>query len=667
MANKSRVTLIICAFVAVVAVVALYFFLRGEGFYPNAPVVIAPPVQTPTCYLGMPWWAYMLYCAGQQPGSWSPSGVSVVAVQGAAAPSPVDPGNVSNSGQATTTSTSTSTSTTTTTTSDANPGPAPGPSPSSGTVAIPNDGTIDTDWNNWKYEVKGKRLTLNGKPIRFKGVNWYGFEEMQMLPELLFDSSMDTIFKTLASIGINGIRVPISAEFMQYFQNPDCKVGSEGVIIASGKVVDNTFKELFDVSGKPGSRFIVKQDKLEPAPAGNKNVCKYSYFSDPQDKTACDGKPPAVALDYFLKMAYKYNMLVKFDLHTMKATPPWNDHVINAGYELVTPDANKAKLENYLVTMEEIQSEKDGLNKKLADFAYPGLQPVWFQTHKYRDITQTKLLQFTIQEIATLWGDFAKWCLKYPHVFAFDFKNEPHDADTSKVAEPWQGIMDEVHGPIKKVNWQNWKMACDLCYDAINAVHPHACYIISGLHDRPDDDAKNVKATHGTCWGAGYSSINGDIDLVTPDATKHPKNTPIEEWQYLPKIPKNKRIWGPHQYGALASKEMSTATDWEFNWGFLSKMEECCSIDEWGQTNDKHVQAMGKKVADEQTFMSALIKYIIDNEIDSFYFAVNYTSADTEPVITEGPALNDKVVQIIKDTTPAPTVFDLSTKEKVKG
>ncbi len=79
-------------------------------------------------------------------------------------------------------------------------------------------------------------MTLNGQNTYIKGVNWYGFEEKQMLPELLFNVSMESVFKTLASINVNAIRVTVSAEFLQYYKHPDAKVGSKGVVIRAGQV-----------------------------------------------------------------------------------------------------------------------------------------------------------------------------------------------------------------------------------------------------------------------------------------------------------------------------------------------------------------------------------------------------------------------------------------------
>ena len=492
--------------------------------------------------------------------------------------------------------------------------PAAGAVPGAAALAPVDGVTIETDWSKWKYKIVGTKLTLNNKPLNIRGINWYGFEEKQMLPELLYDYSMGELFQALAESDINAVRICMSAEYMEYFDKPDVLCGNKGVVIRNSATDHKTVEKYT----------VTPENTLVKADASNTNVAKYSYISE-VDKDL-NGKNPAYALDKFLKLAYKHNMLVMVDLHTYTATPPWNDHSIHAGLEMVVDPklADTVQPADYLAAMKGSALIKH----KITDFVYPGKEPVYYSYYPYRDITQMKPIDLSSDKIATLWAKMAKFCYNYPHVFAFDLKNEPHSGITSEENLPWQGNMQDIHGANFSVNWSNWAKTCNKWYEAINAVHKDCIIVVEGLNDDPDDPKTKYKGT--TCWGNGFKTMK-ITDLT---------------------IPPDRLIFSPHQYGTLAEKLETTKKDWETNWGALAKTH-CVMMGEWAKS------LVVKDAAAETKFMADLATYMSQVAPDNFYFALNYTSGDTV-ALYQGEAKkplvqNKEIFDLIKLVQPAPT------------
>lgn len=145
------------------------------------------------------------------------------------------------------------------------------------------------DPRNFNFTLSSKAILLNGKPISIKGVNWYGFENANMVPEGLYANSMETYFKFLASHGFNAIRIPFSGEFAMYFDNPNVLVGTAS------------------------------------------RVLKPTYIKDDLDLV---NKPPKATLTKFLNLAFKYNMLVVPDFHQFYAAFWDGGRVINNNFEV---------------------------------------------------------------------------------------------------------------------------------------------------------------------------------------------------------------------------------------------------------------------------------------------------------------------------------------------
>jgi endoglucanase len=208
-----------------------------------------------------------------------------------------------------------------------------------------------------------------------------------------------------------------------------------------------------------------------------------------------------------------------------------------------------------------------------------------------------KLADYPLAKVAKLWADFAEWLLPYPHVFGADIKNEPCE-------QSMQG---------KRTDWAGWVNAVETCGAAILAKNPHLYIVVEG------NDENLANTSPAPCWGASLSGL---------------KTKPIDP----AKIPVDRIIYSPHQYGAGVVGADSTSTAWEANWGFLKKgaKKECVNMGEW---------SLSLKSADlDADFNMRLAKYMADNEIDSFFFAINNTSSDTLGLIGKANSAYEPMV-----------------------
>jgi endoglucanase len=385
------------------------------------------------------------------------------------------------------------------------------------TAKIPVDMSSKTkltvDETFWQYQVKAGRLHLNGVPCRLNGINWAGFENREMVVQPLWKASMEDCFKLISESGFNAIRIPVSAEFMEHFDDERIKIGGP----------------------KGGDKYagIAKQTDLD-------------FDAD------LDGKPPIIAFDKFLKLAYKHQMLVMIDLHSFPAMDP-DKGITN------TSDFNKS------ITM--TASDKMGI------FGTP--------------------LSYTLDKVAELWAKLAKFLVDYPHVFGADIKNEPHDA----------------------IKWEDWASGVETVGEAILKANPRMCIVAEG-----------IEAGGGVGgWGNGLSGV---------------KTRPIKL-----SVP-NKLIYSPHQYGDAINAQ-SIEANWEKNFGFITDDDPnaCVMIGEWG---------MGKEEAKDAGFGEKFAAYMEKKKYDSFYWAFQYTSADTvnltgtggKELVEKGIKADPKVVAV---------------------
>jgi aryl-phospho-beta-D-glucosidase BglC (GH1 family) len=307
----------------------------------------------------------------------------------------------------------------------------------------------------------------------------------------------------------------------------------------------------------------------------------------------------------------------------------------------------------------------EDIKVKVVDFAYPGPEPVFYQTFRWRDITQSNLPNFPLEgpgptSVTSLWAKLAKYSLDYPHVYCMDIKNEPHSAPTAEGDVRWQGRMEDAHGPGFDLTWAKWGNACKVVSKAILAANPHVCIAIAGLHDKP---SATFPGPDGTCWGAGFSTM---------------KPEDVEG------IPIDRIVWTPHQYGSLAAKVESTPDNsFRSNWGFLSETAEpwrnqCVMIGEWGFSlisRKKGALSAGKlmdpvthkdEVDAEEAHINLMTAYMAEHQMDSYYFALNNSSADTAPLldfVSKGSktyAINQRVAKAMDDATPRNTVTKLT-------
>jgi len=244
------------------------------------------------------------------------------------------------------------------------------------------------DPRGFNFTLKNNKVHLNGKPVNIKGVNWYGFENANMVPEGLYANSMETYFKFLAANGFNAVRVPFSAEFAVHFDNTNTRVGT------------------------------------------NPSVAKPSYFKNDPD---LHNKTPREVMSKFLKLAFKYNMLVLPGLHQFYAGHWDGSKVINTNW-----DASNA-LWYYI---------PDPASGYASVLDVPDKRPA-----------------FSIERVCSLWVKMTMFFKDYPHVFAVDVKNEPRG----------------MFGPEDTRAWPAWADAAGKIGTSILRANPRLILFVEGL------------------------------------------------------------------------------------------------------------------------------------------------------------------------------------------
>ena len=372
-------------------------------------------------------------------------------------------------------------------------------------------GKITFDPTKFVYTVKDGKMHMNNKALSIKGANWAGFENAEMLHSghYITKFTVEYGMKFLHDNGFNALRVPVSAEFMQYLENPQVKVGKTSATVAK----------------------------------------KANHLGE----TTLEGKPVELAFRHFLNLAWKYGMLVLVDLHLFVAG--WWDRKA-----LKMRGGNTFKDNGPMTLAQPTSTEYANQTTNLDVSKLPAAEVV---------------KTFPEATVAKLWGKFAKYCAQFPHVFAFDVKNEPN----GKNGNP-------------KINWTDYIATCKVYGDAILAANPNGIVFVEGL-DESSTAAGPVN------WGGALSDVGsiGGVKLATP----------------------NKLVYSPHIYG-FAAETRDEAKSWTPNWGYLQAKKECLCIGEWG----------GKtKEAGEKKFMDDMAAYIAKNKLDSFHWCFNGNSGDT--------------------------------------
>lgn len=66
------------------------------------------------------------------------------------------------------------------------------------------------------WTQKGGVVYMDQKPVRLRGLSWFGFETQDFVMNGLYSHSMDFYFSLMKQNGINALRVPFSAEWIYY-------------------------------------------------------------------------------------------------------------------------------------------------------------------------------------------------------------------------------------------------------------------------------------------------------------------------------------------------------------------------------------------------------------------------------------------------------------------
>lgn len=218
------------------------------------------------------------------------------------------------------------------------------------------------------------------------------------------------------------------------------------------------------------------------------------------------------------------------------------------------------------------------------------------------------------------WKIIVKRYINNTNVFAIDIKNEPHGSSTWGTGNPAT----------------DWDLAATRIGNAILDVNPKLLIFVEGV-ERYNNS--------GSWWGG---TVEG--------AQKHP---------IVLKVP-NKLVYSPHVYGpSVFAQTYFTAPDfpknlkpiWTQDFAFLklNKTGTLC-LGEWG---GKYLS-----VNKDDVWQNAMGDFILENDIDFFYWSLCVNSVDTcSIVLDDWTTPNQPIVNLLARVSPNPTVFALNASQ----
>jgi endoglucanase len=224
-------------------------------------------------------------------------------------------------------------------------------------------------------------------------------------------------------------------------------------------------------------------------------------------------------------------------------------------------------------------------------------------------------------KVIEAWKRIAGRYANTPHVFAFDLKNEPHDAATWAVGN---GHTD-------------WAKAVERIGNAVHEVNPKALIFAEGIQRRADNGS--------SFWGGCLDGLR----------------------RYVPRLLKaDKLVFSPHVYGPAQSPGMddfkhadfprNMPAIWERDWGFCANTIGPLVVGEWGGRDE-----VGSK---DHTWHEALIQYLASLGCSSnFYWALNANAgSDTGGLLLDDwKTVDMNKMEHIKKLCPEPTRMDFAS------
>ena len=126
-----------------------------------------------------------------------------------------------------------------------------------------------------------KILDANGTPVRIAGINWYGFETVDLLVHGLYNQDYKTILTTVKSLGYNVIRIPFSNELVESNPVPTNFTTSVGGKAANtalvGRPALTDLDNIIGYAGSIGLRIILDNHRSE---AGNSSEASGLWYTD---------------------------------------------------------------------------------------------------------------------------------------------------------------------------------------------------------------------------------------------------------------------------------------------------------------------------------------------------------------------------------------------------
>ena len=219
---------------------------------------------------------------------------------------------------------------------------------------------------------------------------------------------------------------------------------------------------------------------------------------------------------------------------------------------------------------------------------------------------------WTEAKIVEAWSKLVNRYKNEPFVFAADIKNEPHGKAT------WGGPKET-----------DWAAAAERIGNALLKINPRLLIFVEGTD-------KTTK--WGSFWGGNLEGV----------ATRPIKLAVA-----------NRLVFSPHVYGwdvyqmnyfKEANFPQNMPAIWDQQWGYLAKSGQTVCVTEWG----------GRAVpgTPDNKWHGAFSKYLLTNNVPSFYWVVNENSQDTLGIVdTDWKTPIKYKFDFIAQAHPNPTII----------
>lgn len=188
--------------------------------------------------------------------------------------------------------------------------------------------------DDWLHVSGNQVLDMNNNPVWLTGANWFGFNTSERVFHGLWSVNMETTLDSIASRGINILRVPISTELIKEWQN-GIYVPISVNTAANPDLVGATSLDVFDAflahSKQIGMKVLLDVHSAEADNSGHVAPLWFKGSITPEDFYS--------TWEWITQRYVNDDTIIAFDLENEPHGKPWSDQTF-AKWDNSTDDNN---------------------------------------------------------------------------------------------------------------------------------------------------------------------------------------------------------------------------------------------------------------------------------------------------------------------------------------